>query len=122
MRLVPNQPDSKADFASGVSAANEQFGDPQLKVGWEDYAQKAHVAYDKDNYPEAHIQFKNAISAGSNDGIVWYRYAYSREQLFGLNQETIAAYETAYGFLRVQYQNHRYVQYARNKSERLRPE
>ena len=103
-------------------AVIEQSGNPKLEVIWEDYAQKAHVAYDKDDYPVAHAQFKNAISAGCNDGIVWYRYAYSREQLFGLNQETIAAYETAYGFLRVQYQNHRYVQYARNKSERLRSE
>lgn len=101
---------------------NEQIGNQQLEVTWEYYAYKAHIAYDKDDYPIAHALYKNAISAGCNDGIAWYRYAYSREQLFGLNQETITAYETAYGFLTVQYKSHRYVQYARNKSGRLRPE
>lgn len=90
------------------------------EASWEDYAQKAQIAYDKDDYPVAHEEFKNAVEAGSSDGVVWYRYAYSREQLFGLNQETIAAYETALLFLRDQYPDHKYVRYATSKLARVR--
>ena len=95
-----------------------QIDNLQPEVRWQDYAEKAQIAYDKDDYPVAHAEFKKAIVAGCEDGIVWYRYSYSREQLFGLNQETLSAYETAFDFLSTQYSDHHYYQYAKNKLER----
>ena len=76
-------------------------------------------AYNRDDYQIAYREFAKSVILGCTDGIVWYRYAYSLEQLEGLTEDALSLYEKAYEFLQEQYQDHKYLEYTQYKLKQL---
>lgn len=79
------------------------------------HVERANELYNTDEYKKAFRHFKNAISLGSSNGIVWYRLAYSSRQIEGFSEQTRRLYNQAYQILRVQYPEHRYRNYAERR-------
>jgi len=73
--------------------------------------------YDQDNYEKALPLLAKAAQAGIEDGILFYRIAYSYEQLNGLSQELKDFYVYTLKLLSSQYPDHIYYSYALNKTK-----
>ena len=75
---------------------------------------KAMMRYNKDNYKVALRFYEKAVEKDCEDGLVWYRYAYSCEQINGYDDSDMK-YWKAYRFLKDQYPDHKYVEFSLKK-------
>ncbi|GEM_PF-6356855 len=78
---------------------------------WRGGFQKAFVAYEKDDYEKALPLFKKAVEEGMRDGKGLYMWAYSYEQVEGLNRRTRTLYSIAQFYLQKQYPDHYYTEW-----------
>ena len=84
----------------------------------EDTLQLANNYYDKDMYKEAKDNYYKVIETGSINGEILYRYAYSTENIQGLNEDTLKLYAAAYSyFSRNNQTDHKYYTSAKKKLE-----
>ncbi len=82
------------------------------------FEKSGNIFYNNDNYSRALTQYSKAvIEEGSIDGVLLYRYAYSKEQLDGLTSDVKNKYFKAWVRLKEQYPGHRYVASAEGKME-----
>ena len=84
-----------------------------LQIGYE--------YYDKDDYLNAIDYLIYAAQNGITDGILYYRIAYSGEQLDGLSDNVKTIYRKALVLLTAQYPNDKYYIYAKNKVASFTP-
>ena len=81
---------------------------------WNFFAEKGNTAYNNDDYTTALRFYQKAVDRECADGIIWYRYSYSNEQVNGFNDSYWLYYE-AYTYLAEQYPDNKYLTYTLNK-------
>jgi hypothetical protein len=73
----------------------------------------ANLYYDEDDYGKAYTHFQNLILRPGDTGLsgdIFYRYAYSREQISGLDEKTLDIYALAlYHLGQEKQEDHRYA-------------
>jgi hypothetical protein len=87
---------------------------------WDANVDRATAAYNRDDYSTAERFFSRAVEAGCEDGVVLYRFAYSTEQLDGL-EFAGPLYVNAQAALADGYPNHRYLASAQLKARAYQP-
>ena len=75
--------------------------------------EQANEAYDNDEYERATELYSEVIDRNTRDGIVWYRYAYAKQQAH--NEADLDAYLRAWQLLRSQDPDHAYFARAKQR-------
>ncbi len=76
---------------------------------WDTFVKNGNAAFDKDNYKIALRFYKKAVAKGCEDGVLWYRYAHSKEQMEEYDEAYHGLYYKAYELLKEQYPTHEYT-------------
>lgn len=75
--------------------------------------EQANEAYDNDEYERATELYGEVINRSTRDGVVWYRYAYAKQQAH--DETDLDAYLRAWQLLRSQDPDHAYFAYAKQR-------
>ena len=101
--IIPNGGSSRSNYTTRDNSSSISTEKKSVTENIEEIIKKGDEAYDRDDYAAALSEYQKVIDSGSNDGVIWYKYAYCNTQVNGFE---IHLYETSYNLLKKQNPEH----------------